>query len=127
MGPPLVTPLDGLRVLVVEDEPMLSLALQDTLADLGCVVAGAAARLEPALRLARELNFDIAVLDINLGGERVDPVAEAVAARRLPVVFLTGYGRAGVPPHVPGQVIEKPYQPAILEAALGRAMGKRHE
>jgi CheY-like chemotaxis protein len=117
--------LGGTRVLVVEDEPMLSLALQDMLADLGCVVAGTAARLAPALRLARELDFDVAVLDINLGGERVDPVAEAVAARRLPVVFLTGYGRDGVPSHVPGLVVEKPYQPDILEQALGRAMGMR--
>ena len=124
MGPPILTPLQGLRVLVVEDEPLLSLALQDTLADLGCVVAGAAARLGPALQYARELEFDIAVLDINLSGERVDPVAEVVVARGLPVVFVTGYGRDGVPSCVPGPVVEKPYQPAILEAALRRAMGK---
>ena len=124
MGPPSLTPLHGVRVLVVEDEPLLSLALQDILSDFGCVVAGAAARLGPALQFARELDIDIAVLDINLGGERVDPVAEVVVARGLPVVFVTGYGRDGVPPQVLGQVVEKPYQPAILEAALRQAMGK---
>jgi CheY-like chemotaxis protein len=113
----------GLRVLVVEDEPMLSLALQDMLADLGCVVAGTAARLEQALRLARELTFDIAMLDIDLGGKRVDPVAAAVCARRLPVVFVTGYGEDGAPRDLLGPVLEKPYEAADLQRALGQALG----
>lgn len=119
--------LRGVRVLVVEDEPMVSLALQDTLADFGCEVAGTAARLQAALAFAHDLAFDIAVLDIDLGGTRVDPVAEAIAARRLPIVFVTGYGQDAVPRHVAAAVLEKPYEVAQLQRALRRALGTLHE
>lgn len=105
---------------------MLSLALQDMLVDLECEVVGTAARLEPALALARDLTFDIAVLDINLGGTRVDPVAEAIAARRLPIVFVTGYDRDGAPRQVAGPVLEKPYEAADLQRALSRAFSTGH-
>lgn len=106
---------------------MLLLALQDMLADLGCEVVGRAASLEPALKLAQDLTFDLAVLDINLDGRRVDPVAEAIAARRLPIVFVTGYGRDGVPQQVPGSVIEKPYEAASLQQALRQALRTLHD
>ena len=119
--------LCAVRVLVVEDEPMVSLALQGTLADLGCEVAGTAARLQPALELARALSFDIAVLDIDLGGMRIDPVAEAVAARGLPIVFVTGYGQDAAPRHVPAPVLEKPYEAADLRHALHLALATFHE
>jgi CheY-like chemotaxis protein len=115
------TALRGVRVLVVEDEPLVSLALQDTLADLGCEVVGAAGRLQPALELAQDLMFDVAVLDIDLGGKRIDPVAEAIAARGLPIVFVTGYGRDGAPKHVPAPVLEKPCEAAELQQALQMA------
>jgi CheY-like chemotaxis protein len=121
------TALRGVRVLVVEDEPMLSLALQDMLADLGCEVVGAAARLQPALDLARDLTFDVAVLDIDLGGTRIDPVAEAIAGRGLPVVFVTGYGQDAAPRHVSGPVLEKPCEAATLQRALRTASATLHE
>ena len=60
--------LNELRILIVEDEPVLSLDLQDILADLGHRVVGTAPRLEPAIDLARNADFDVAVLDVNLGG-----------------------------------------------------------
>jgi CheY-like chemotaxis protein len=122
-----MTGLRGLRVLVVEDEPIVSLALQDMLAELECEVVGTAARLESALKLAHQLTFDIAVLDINLGGKRVDPVAHAVAARGLPVLFATGYGRESAPPHAAGPVLEKPYEPIGLRRALSEALRAHHE
>jgi CheY-like chemotaxis protein len=122
-----LTGLRGLRVLVVEDEPMVSLALQDTLSDFGCEVVGTAARLQPALDLADDLAFDIAVLDIDLGGMRIDPVAEAIAARGLPIVFVTGYGQDAAPRHVPGPVLEKPYEAVHLQRALRKALGTLHE
>lgn len=121
MEPAVSAALQGVRVLVVEDEPMVSLALQDTLADLGFEVVGAAARIEPALDLARYLTFDVAVLDVDLGGTRIDPVAEAIAARGLPIVFVTGYGLDAVPRRAPGPVLEKPYEVADLQQALRRA------
>lgn len=119
-----MTALRGTRVLIVEDEPLLSLTLQDMLADLECTVVGTAARLEPAMSLAAELGFDVAVLDINLGGRRIDPVAEAIAARNLPFVFVTGYGREGVPGHAACPVIEKPYEMEDLRCALLDALGR---
>jgi CheY-like chemotaxis protein len=122
-----MTGLAGLRVLVVEDEPIVSLALQDMLADLKCEVVGTAARLDSALKLAHQLTFDIAVLDINLGGKRVDPVANAIVARGLPVLFVTGYGRESAPPHAAGPVLEKPYEVRGLQRALSEALGAHHD
>jgi DNA-binding LytR/AlgR family response regulator len=120
------TALQGVRVLVVEDEPMLLLALQDTLTELGCEVAGTAARLQPALVLVHDLTFDIAVLDVDLGGVRIDPVAAAIAARGVPIVFVTGYGQGAAPRHVPGPVLEKPYEAAHLHKALRMALQTLH-
>jgi CheY-like chemotaxis protein len=117
----------GLRVFVVEDEPIVSLALQDMLADLECKVVGAAARLESALKLAHQMTIDIAVLDINLGGKRVDPVANAIVARWLPVLFVTGYGRESAPPHAAGPVLEKPYEVKGLQRALSEALRAHHD
>jgi CheY-like chemotaxis protein len=110
--------LQGARVLVVEDEAMLSVILQDMLVDLGCVVAGTAAKLDGALEMARTSEYDVALLDVNLGGKRVDPVAEAIRARGTPIIFVTGYGRSGAS----GLVLEKPYDAADLERTLKQAL-----
>lgn len=116
----------GLRVYLVDDEPLLLMELEDKLAELGCIVAGSASRIETALARARELAFDVAVLDVNLGTTRIDPVAEAIAERALPIVFLTGYGPdfKGRPRH--GIVLEKPCTKATLERALSQAMEERN-
>jgi DNA-binding response OmpR family regulator len=116
-----VSPLQGTRVLVVEDEAMLSLSLEDMLRDLGCVVAGTAARLDDALAMARTSEFDIALLDVNLGGKRVDPVAEALRERGTPIVYVTGYGKTAAS----GFVLEKPHNAADLERTLNRALAAR--
>ena len=85
--------LAGLRVLVVEDEMMVSMLIEDMLEDLGCKVVGPASRLEEAIELANNEELDCAVLDVNLGGgETVFPLAEALRARGVPFVFATGYG-----------------------------------
>jgi CheY-like chemotaxis protein len=122
-----MTDFQGLRVFVVEDEALLSMAMQDMLADLDCEVVGTAARLETALELAQSLAFDLAVLDVNLGGQRVDPVADIIAARGLPVVFVTGYGKNGAPRHVAGPVLEKPYELVNLKKAFSAALAGRHD
>lgn len=113
----------GKRVLVVEDEPMLSLDLQDILADLGFEVAGAAARIEPALELARKLAFDVAILDVNIGDQSILPVAEIVDGRGLPIVFATGYGHGRIPGRFNVVVLEKPYDIDSLGRALREALG----
>jgi CheY-like chemotaxis protein len=111
--------LRGARVLVVEDEAILSLDLEAMLLDLGCMIAGSADKLDDALQMARTADFDVALLDVNLGGKRVDPVAEAIRARGIPIVFVTGYGRTAAS----GLVLEKPYDAAALEQILNEALG----
>ena len=115
--------LRGAHVLVVEDEAMLSLNLEAMLLDLGCVVAGTADKLDDALQIARTSDFDVALLDVNLGGKRVDPVAEAIRARGTPIVFITGYGKTAAS----GLVLEKPYDAAALERYLTKAWGTTRE
>jgi CheY-like chemotaxis protein len=111
--------LRGARVLIVEDEAMLSLNLETILRDMGCVVAGTADKVDAALEIARTTEFDVALLDVNLNGRRVDPVAEALRARGTPIVFTTGYGRTAAS----GLVLEKPYDAADLERMLNKALG----
>jgi CheY-like chemotaxis protein len=88
--------LNGLRILVVEDEAAISLLLEDMLLDFGCEVVGPAARLAAALDIAQRETLDLAILDVNVAGEPVYPVVEALEARKVPFVFSTGYGSAGI-------------------------------
>jgi CheY-like chemotaxis protein len=113
----------GLRVFVVEDEAMVSMLIEDTLADIGCSVAGTAARLDEAMIKAAALDFDLAILDVNLNGIRAYPLAEVLAKRGVPLVFATGYGAAGIPNelrHIP--LLAKPFQQRDLERALAKAL-----
>lgn len=107
--------LDGVRVLVVEDEFLIAMLLQDTLESAGCVVSGPIPRLAEALDAADGGTYDAAVLDVNLAGERVDPVAHALARRDIPFVFVTGYGANTLPAdyaHRPS--LRKPFKMAEL-------------
>jgi len=89
--------LEGTRVLVVEDEYLVAVLIQDMLESAGCVVTGPFPRLPEALDAADHDTYDAAVLDINLGGARIDPVAAALSRRNVPFVFVTGYGPVGLP------------------------------
>jgi CheY-like chemotaxis protein len=113
--------LAGLRLLVVEDEAMVAMMVEDMLADLGCTVVEVAGTVAKGLALAssEDAALDGALLDINVGGEKVFPVAEALAARRVPFVFATGYGAAGLEARFAGvPVLAKPFQRTALERAL---------
>jgi CheY-like chemotaxis protein len=88
--------LRGLRVLVVEDEVLIAMYLEDILLELGCEVIGPASTVSEALDLAARSKLDAATLDVNLGKETVYPVAEALEQARIPFVFVTGYGAAGL-------------------------------
>lgn len=111
------------RILIVEDEPLVAMQLEDMLAELGHEVAGSCARLEEAVATARTIACDVAVLDINLSGQKSFPVAEALKIRGLPFFFATGYGVSVLPPDLAGtQVLHKPYSLAALEAALLSAL-----
>src|SRR5260221_5964824 len=88
--------LQGLRVFVVEDEALIALMLEDLLAAFGCGVVGPLARLAAAQRAAQSRDFDCAILDVNINGEPVYPVAEILSERGIPFIFVTGYAKSGV-------------------------------
>lgn len=116
--------LTGTRVLVVEDEALISMLVEEYLEDLGCEVVATAARLNEALEKARLLTFDVALLDVNLAGQVSYPVADTLRSRGIPFVFATGYGTAGLPDGLVGTlVLSKPFQQAQLAAALQAAKG----
>jgi CheY-like chemotaxis protein len=111
--------LKGTRVFAVEDEALVLFSLQDMLEELGCNVVDSALKLGDALSKAKALEFDIAVLDINIAGERIDPVADVLAARGVPFIFATGYDRSSLPPNYRENIaIAKPYLIGQLQAAL---------
>src|SRR5215467_11288021 len=107
------------RVLVVEDEIMIRMLLEDMLADLGYGVAASAGGLDEAITLARESDFDVAILDVNLNGHAVYPVAEVLDQRGVPFVFSTGYGERGLPKAFCDRpTLQKPFQLENLDKAL---------
>ena len=115
--------LAGRRVLVVEDESMVTMLLEDTLADIGCEVVGSASRIDDALAKARSLAFDVAILDVNLNGHQTFAVAEILAQRGLPFVFATGYGATSFPMEMQqAPVLQKPFQQRDLEHVLHSAL-----
>jgi CheY-like chemotaxis protein len=116
---PVVPALYGLRVLVVEDEGIVAMWLADALGDLGCVVVGPAARVTKALALIDSHRVEAAILDINVAGETVFPVADKLLERGIPFVFATGYGVAGLTEaHRERTVLQKPYLLDTLQRTL---------
>ena len=112
----------GLRVLIVEDEPIVAMCLEDMLESLGCVPVGPASRLCDGLALAQAGGFDAAILDINLGGERSIGIADALRGRGVPFAFASGYGSA--PEGYEGHpLLEKPYREAQVMALLAQLAG----
>src|SRR5580698_8753065 len=112
----------GKRVLVVEDELMIRMLLEGMLTDLGHSVAAEAGGIEEALTLAKEAEFDVAVLDVNLNGKPITPVVEVLVARGLPFVFASGYGQRGVPePYRNSPALQKPFQSDALAKAIEQA------
>ena len=111
-----MTNLAGLRVLVVEDEVIIAMLLEEALRDAGCVVVGPVPRVDKAIEAARAEPLDFALLDVNLAGEKVFPVAEVLVERDVPFVFLTGYGRSGLPTaYARRPTLAKPFRlPALL-------------
>jgi CheY-like chemotaxis protein len=97
LEPPPNEQLNGLRVLIVEDEPLVAILLEDMLGEFGCEIAGPAYSLEEAVAAARsEERIDVAILDVNLRGAPVYPVAEVLVERNVRFVFASGYGTEGV-------------------------------
>lgn len=118
-------PLQGLRVLVVEDEMMVSMLLEDMLADLGCAVVGPASRLEEAMAMVDAHDIDCALLDVNLAGTQSFPLADRLRERNTPFAYATGYGEAGLRPNDKGAIIlMKPFRESDLIRVLGEMQGR---
>ncbi len=112
------------RILVVEDEFLIRMLLEDMLDELGYVVAAAAGRVDEAAELAKTAEFDAAILDVNLDGQDVYPVADILVARGVPFVFVTGYGGRGLPdPYRQRPTLQKPFQIEDLHKTLGALVG----
>ncbi|MFZ5746876.1 MAG: response regulator [Pseudomonadota bacterium] len=110
--------LAGRRVLVVEDEPIIAMCLEDILENLGCTVLGPARTVADSLRLVEDEAPDLAILDINLGGERSYDLAERLTKLSVPFAFASGYSGApdGFSPETP--LIQKPYREPQVEQIL---------
>lgn len=107
------------RALIVEDEIVVSLFLEDMLADFGYQVMGVASRLEEAMERPRD--YDFALLDVHLNGKSVFEFADRLAADSVPFVFATGYGERGIPERFAGRpVLQKPFAPDDLRRALAQ-------
>jgi CheY-like chemotaxis protein len=116
--------LAGMRLLVVEDELLVSMLLEDILTDLGAEVAGPYGRLADGLAAAKVERFDGAILDLNLAGQQAEPLADILMARGVPFVFITGYQRDSIDrryANVP--VLPKPIDAAALEGVLLTLLG----
>jgi CheY-like chemotaxis protein len=120
--------LQGLRILVVEDNFLVAEVIRDMLAASGCVIVGPVARLDEGVRLASQEALDGAVLDVNLNGERCYPIARALRDRGVPYLFLTGYDddSAMAPQELkPARHLSKPVlQVHLVEALLDIAARK---
>jgi CheY-like chemotaxis protein len=107
------------RVLVVEDEYLIRILVEDMLADLGYDVAAAVGTFAEASAQAAKGEFDAAILDVNLDGRDIYPIADILAKRGLPFVFVTGYGeRSLAAPYRDHLVLPKPFQAGQLKDVL---------
>lgn len=112
------------RILVVEDEYLIRMLLEDMLVDLGYEVAGTAGTIGEACDLAAKADAHCAILDVNLAGQEIYPVAEILAKRGLPFVFVTGYGEGSLKEAYRGRpALQKPFQAEQLKATLAGLIG----
>ena len=111
--------LKGRRILIVEDEEMIAMLLEDYLLDFGCELAGHATTVAEAMSLVEEASpIDAALLDMNLRGELVTPVATALSAARVPFCFMTGLGAGAATGFPDAPTLGKPFEQGRLRAVL---------
>jgi CheY-like chemotaxis protein len=118
--------LAGKRFLVVEDEPLVALDIVAGLEDAGAKVHGQAGTVKDAMRIIESASFDAALLDANLCGEPVDEIAAALTRRKVPFLFVTGYGSASLPPAFgKATLLAKPFSQQQLVEAAARLVDQR--
>jgi len=116
-------PGEPARILLVEVEALIALMLEDMLESMDCAVTALAPRVPLGVALAETGDFDLALLDVNVAGENVEPVADVLARRGIPFIFATGYGEAGVPiKHRERPCVAKPFRSEQLETAIKKVL-----
>jgi CheY-like chemotaxis protein len=101
----------GGSIFLVEDEVMIRMMVADMLEELGYSIAAEAGEIGDALKLAQSVEFDLAILDVNVNGKVISPVADVIAARNRPFIFATGYGSSGLPAEYRDRpALQKPFQ-----------------
>ena len=118
-GPASPDMLRGRRILIVEDSPVVALACEDMLRDLGCVPVGPAINMAAALQLAADEQVDAAVVDINIRGGKVFPVLRILAGRGIPFLLASGYADWSMPEGWQDRPrLAKPFSPNSLRDSL---------
>jgi two-component sensor histidine kinase len=113
--------LKGKRILIIEDEPLISMDLEANLTRAGCDIVGPASTLDQAKLLVEKADFDAALVDANLAGRPVDELASALTRRNIPFAFVTGYGREALPAAFgAGIVLDKPFTQEQLLTMVGQ-------
>jgi CheY-like chemotaxis protein len=113
----------GCSVFLVEDEVMIRMMVADMLEELGYSVAAEAGEIGEAVRLAQSTEFDLAILDVNVNGKVITPVAELIKARNRPFIFATGYGSSGLPEEYRDRpALQKPFQLETLAQMINTAL-----
>jgi CheY-like chemotaxis protein len=106
-------------IFLVEDEVMIRMMVSDMLEELGYRIAAEAGDIDEALRLVQCTDFDVAILDVNVNGKVISPVAEAVQLRKRPFIFATGYGVQGLPEKFRDRpAVQKPFQMDTLARVI---------
>lgn len=120
------TPPSGLRILIVEDEAVVAMMLEDILIELGHQVVGPVSRVSKALEIVQDTPLDLALLDIQVAGSEVFPVAEFLDERRIPFIFTSGYGRTGLRGSFRDRpVLQKPFSVKSLSDILESVLQKK--
>ncbi|WP_298261342.1 response regulator [Bradyrhizobium sp.] len=115
----------GRSVFLVEDEVMIRMMVADMLEELGYTVVAEAGDIGEAIELAQSTNFDLAILDVNVNGKVISPVAELLAARNRPFIFATGYGSSGLPAEYRDRpALQKPFQIETLRRVIEQALNR---
>jgi CheY-like chemotaxis protein len=113
----------GCSVFLVEDEVMIRMMVADMLEELGHSVAAEAGEIGEAVKLVQSTEFDLAILDVNVNGKVITPVAELITALKRPFIFATGYGSSGLPQEYRDRpALQKPFQLETLAQVISATM-----